>query len=290
MNRGEASLKILIVEDEKKLAEILKKGLEEHSFVVDLAFDGEEGLYMAETYTYDAIILDIMLPEVDGFTILNRLRTEKIDTPILVLTARGEIEDRVKGLNTGADDYIVKPFEFSELLARLKAIIRRGKGRASPVITVDDLTIDTNSRTVRRGDREIRLSAKEYSILEYLALNKGRIISRTELIDHVYDMNFDLNIIENAVRYNRKGGLVEVSAVKDDDRARITIKDTGMGIKEEDLGKIFNRFYRADISRNTEGTGLGLSIAKAAIEAHDGRIEVKSRINEGSSFFITLPL
>jgi DNA-binding response OmpR family regulator len=160
---------------------------------------------MAETFTYDAIILDIMLPEVDGFTILDRLRSKKIDTPILVLTARGEIEDRVKGLNTGADDYIVKPFEFSELLARLKAIIRRGKGKASPVITVDDLTIDTNSRTVKRSGRQIRLSAKEYSILEYLALNKGRIISRSELIDHVYDMNFNLdsNIIDVYINYLR---------------------------------------------------------------------------------------
>jgi heavy metal response regulator len=198
-------LKILIIEDEKRLAEILKKGLEEHSFIVELSFDGEEGLYMTETFTYDAIILDLMLPKMDGFTILNRLRTKKIDVPVLVLTARGEIEDRVKGLNTGADDYIVKPFEFSELLARLKAIIRRAKGRASPILKIDNLTIDTNSRTVKRGGKEIKLSAKEYSILEYLALNKGRIISRTELIDHIYDMNFDLdsNIIDVYINYLR---------------------------------------------------------------------------------------
>jgi DNA-binding response OmpR family regulator len=198
-------VKILIVEDEKNLAKILKKGLEEHSFTADLSFDGEEGLYMAETYIYDAVILDIMLPVIDGLTILDRLRKKKIDVPVLLLTARGEIEDRVKGLNTGADDYIVKPFDFSELLARLKAVIRRNKGKASPHITIDDLTIDLNSRTVKRGDMEIKLSAKEYNILEYLALNKGKIIRRTELIEHIYDMNFDLdsNIIDVYINYLR---------------------------------------------------------------------------------------
>ena len=198
-------MRVLIIEDEKNLAEILKKGLEENSFTVDLSFDGEEGFYMAETYTYDAVILDIMLPKMDGLTILTGLREKKIDVPVLMLTAKGEIEDRVKGLNTGADDYIAKPFEFSELLARLKAVIRRNKGKASPFITIDNLTIDTNSRTVKRGNKEIKLSAKEYNILEYLILNKGRIISRTELTEHIYDMDFDLdsNIIDVYINYLR---------------------------------------------------------------------------------------
>jgi DNA-binding response OmpR family regulator len=198
-------MKILIIEDEKNLVDILKKGLEENSFIVDSSFDGEEGLYMAETFTYDAIILDIMLPKVDGLTVLDKLRERKIDVPVLLLTARGEVEDRVKGLNIGADDYIVKPFEFSELIARLRAVIRRTKGKATPLIKIDDLIIDTNSGTVKRNDKEIKLSAKEYNILEYLALNKGRIISRTEIIEHIYAMDFDLdsNVIDVYINYLR---------------------------------------------------------------------------------------
>ncbi len=198
-------MRILIIEDEKSLAKILKKGLEENSFTVDLAFDGEEGLYMAETYPFDAVILDIMLPVMDGLTILDKLRAKNIDVPVLMLTAKGEVEDRVKGLNIGADDYIAKPFDFSELLARLKSVIRRNKGKASSLITINDLTIDMNSHVVKRGEEEIKLSAKEYKILEYLALNRGRIISRTELIEHVYDTDFDLdsNVIDVYINYLR---------------------------------------------------------------------------------------
>ena len=160
---------------------------------------------MAETYPYDAVLLDIMLPEVDGLTILNTLRAKKIDVPVLMITAKGEIEDRIKGLSIGADDYIAKPFDFSELLARLKAVIRRSKGKPSPIITIDNLVIDTNSRTVKRAGKEIRLSAKEYNLLEYLALNEGRVVSRTELIEHVYDAEFDLdsNIIDVYINYLR---------------------------------------------------------------------------------------
>lgn len=198
-------MRILIIEDEKDLAEILKKGLEEKGFTVELSLDGEEGLYMAETFPFDAILLDIMLPEIDGLTILKTLRAKGVDVPVLMITARGEVEDRIKGLDTGADDYISKPFEFSELLARLKAVIRRSKGKPSSIITIDDLVIDINSRTVKRAGREIRLSAREYNLLEYLALNEGRVISRTELIEHVYDAEFDLdsNIIDVYINYLR---------------------------------------------------------------------------------------
>ncbi len=198
-------MKILIIEDEKRLAETLKKGLEENSFAVDLSFDGEEGLYMAETSQYDALLLDIMLPKLDGFTVLNRLREKKNNVPVIMLTARSEIGSRVEGLNKGADDYIAKPFDFSELLARLNAVIRRNKGSASPVIEIDDLIIDINSRTVKRGGDRIDLSSREYVILEYLALNKDRVISRTELSEHVYDMDSDLdsNIINVYINYLR---------------------------------------------------------------------------------------
>jgi DNA-binding response OmpR family regulator len=186
-------MKILIIEDEKRLAAVLKKGLEENAFTVDMSHDGEEGLYMAETFPYDAILLDIMLPVMDGFTILSKLRAKGIGMPVLMLTARGEVEDRIKGLNTGADDYIAKPFDFSELLARLKSVIRRSKGKPQPLLVIGDLTIDTNSRSVRRVGREIRLSATEYNLLEYLALNCGRVISRSEIIEHIYDTEHDYN-------------------------------------------------------------------------------------------------
>ncbi len=198
-------MRILIIEDERHLAKILKKGLEENGFIVDMCHDGEDGLYMAETYPFDAILLDILLPRMDGLTILNKLRAKNIGVPVLMLTAKGELEDRVKGLNTGADDYIAKPFDFQELLARLNAVIRRSSNKASPVISIDDLTINMDLKTVTRSGKDIRLSTKEYSLLEYLVLNSGRVISRTELTEHMYDTDFDLdsNVIDVYINYLR---------------------------------------------------------------------------------------
>ncbi|MCI5220603.1 MAG: DNA-binding response regulator [Candidatus Electrothrix sp. LOE2] len=191
-------MKILIVEDEQRLAVLLKKGLEESSYAVDLCHDGEEGLYMAETFPYDAVLLDVMLPKMDGFTVLENLRKQGVDVPVLMLTARTEVESRVKGLNHGADDYIPKPFDFAELLARLTAVIRRNKGQPASTVEVADLRLDLNAKTASRAGREIFLSAKEYAVLEYLARNKGRVISRTEFSEHVYGGDFDLdsNIID----------------------------------------------------------------------------------------------
>ncbi len=198
-------MKILIIEDEKRLAQLLKKGLEENSFTVDLSHDGEEGLYMAETYPYDAILLDIMLPGIDGLEILKTLRNKEIDLPVLIITARGEVEERIKGLNIGADDYIAKPFDFSELLARLRSVIRRSKGKPSPLIVINDLSIDSNGRTVARAGQEISLSAREFALLEYLALNAGRVVSRTELVEHIYatDADWDSNVIDVYISYLR---------------------------------------------------------------------------------------
>jgi DNA-binding response OmpR family regulator len=198
-------MRILVIEDEKRLAAILKKGLEESGFVVDVALDGEDGLFMAETYPYDAVLLDILLPKVDGLTVLKTLRAKRIGVPVLMLTAKGELEDRVRGLNLGADDYLIKPFDFSELLARLNTVIRRSMGKASPVIVIDDLSLDMNAKTVTRSGKEINLSAKEYNLLEYLALNSGRVIGRTELTEHLYDTEFDLdsNVIDVYVNYLR---------------------------------------------------------------------------------------
>ncbi|MCI5224234.1 MAG: DNA-binding response regulator [Candidatus Electrothrix sp. AR4] len=199
-------MKILIVEDEKRLAALLKKGLEENAYAVDICFDGEEGLYMAETFPYDAVLLDVMLPKMDGFTVLDTLRKKEIEVPVLMLTARTEVENRINGLNRGADDYIPKPFDFAELLARLTAVIRRNKGQPASRVQVADLCLDLNAKTVTRGDGEIALSAKEYAMLEYLVLNRDRVISRTEFSEHVYDINFDLdsNIIDVYINKLRK--------------------------------------------------------------------------------------
>lgn len=199
-------MKILIVEDEQRLAVLLQKGLEESSYAVDLCHDGEEGLYMAETFPYDAVLLDVMLPKMDGFTVLENLRKQGVEVPVLMLTARTEVESRVKGLNHGADDYIPKPFDFAELLARLTAVIRRNKGQPASTVQVADLRLDLNAKTAFRAEREILLSAKEYAVLEYLVLHTGRVISRTEFSEHVYDGDFDLdsNIIDVFINKLRK--------------------------------------------------------------------------------------
>lgn len=198
-------MKILVIEDEKKLARLVKKGLEENDFIVDLSFDGEEGLHFAENYAYDAVLLDIMLPGIDGLAILKALRKRNNDVPVLLVTARGEVGDKIEGLNTGADDYIAKPFELAELVARLRAAIRRNKGKPSPVIALRDLSIDTNAKKAVRSGKPIALSAREYALLEYLALNAGKVISRTELIEHLYatDFEWDSNVIDVYINYLR---------------------------------------------------------------------------------------
>lgn len=198
-------MKVLIVEDEKKLANILKKGLVESDFIVEVAFDGEEGLYMASEFEYDAIILDLSLPKMDGLGILNKIREKGKITPVLILTARSEVSDKIKGLNTGADDYVTKPFDFYELLARLNSLIRRSNNQPTPVIKIEDLVINLDSKTVFRAGNEIVLSTGEYNLLEYLALNKGKVISRTILTEHLYSMDFDLNsnVIDVYINYLR---------------------------------------------------------------------------------------
>ena len=199
-------MRILIVEDDEILANTLKEGLTEEGYAVDVAYSGDDGLYMAETMPYDVIILDIMLPEMDGFTILEKLRAKEIDTPVLILTARDSIDDKVKGLDRGADDYITKPFEFSELLARIRALLRRATGKRSPVIKIRDITIDTASHEVYKGDKKISLSSKEYAILLYLATNRGKVITRDELMEHIYDWekSIESNVIDVYINFLRK--------------------------------------------------------------------------------------
>jgi len=199
-------VKILVVEDDKRLAALIKRGLEEHAFVVDICHDGEEGLYLAETSPCDAIVLDVMMPKMDGFAMLRKLREQGSEVPVIMLTARSEVDSRVKGLNSGADDYLAKPFDFGELIARLTAVIRRSKGKSASQLCIADLSLDLNAKSVARDGVDIPLSAKEYAILEYLALNQNRVVSRTELSEHVYDMNFDLdsNIIDVYINRLRK--------------------------------------------------------------------------------------
>ncbi len=191
-------MRILIVEDEKALADVLRKGLCEEGYAVDVAVTGEEGLYLAENEPSDLILLDLMLPGVDGMTILRKVRAAGIATPILLLTARDGVTDKVAGLDSGADDYLTKPFSFEELLARIRALLRRPSQAASALITIDDLTIDTASREVQRAGKNVALSAREYALLEYLALHQNEVLSRTALTEHLYDQDFalDSNVID----------------------------------------------------------------------------------------------
>jgi len=179
-------MRVLIVEDEPDLLGSLLKALREDEYAADGAADGEEGLYKAESNDYDAIVLDVMLPGIDGWELLHRLRKTK-KTPVLMLTARDAIRDRVRGLDTGADDYLVKPFDVEELLARLRALIRRSVNHANSRLEIGEVVIDTAARTVSRSGQEIVLTAREYALVEYLALHRGKLVTRTMLYEHLFD-------------------------------------------------------------------------------------------------------
>ncbi len=200
-------MRILIVEDEKKVAQFLQKGFQAESFTVDVAADGHTGLRLAQTESYDAIILDVMLPGKNGFEILTALRASRIATPVLMLSAKSDIEDRVEGLNLGADDYLPKPFAFSEVLARIRAIVRRKSADVmASFLTIADLRMDLLSRRVERGGKDIPLTNKEFELLEYLLRNKGRVLSRVILMEHIWDINFDseTNIVDVVINRLRR--------------------------------------------------------------------------------------
>ena len=194
-------MRILLVEDEPKTAAYIKKGLVEHAFVVDVATNGIEGQHLATTGQYDLIVLDVMLPGADGWSVIQQIR-QRSHVPVFFLSARDEVADRVKGLHLGADDYLVKPFAFSELLARIQSILRRGAAKTDPVIRVADLEVDLQRRRVTRGGQRIDLTAKEYTLLDYFARHVGQVVSRTLIAEHVWDMNFDsdTNVVDVAVR------------------------------------------------------------------------------------------
>jgi len=198
-------MRILFVEDDKSIAHFVKKGLKENYFTVDMAYDGEEGLYLALHEPYDLLILDIMLPKTDGIEILKSIRKQSIDTPVIFLTAKDAESDIVEGLNLGADDYMVKPFSIHELLARLRAILRRTQGETISELKVADLTMDLKSRKVFRGRKRIDLTPKEYALLEYLIRNEGQILTRTMISETIWDYHFDslTNVIDVHVYHLR---------------------------------------------------------------------------------------
>lgn len=191
-------MRILVVEDEEKIANAIKAGLEQESFAVDVALTGSSGRAKALTGKYDLVVLDRMLPDIDdGLTICRELRSNKVDTPVLVLTAKDRLDDRVTGLDTGADDYLVKPFAFEELLARVRALLRRPKETIGPVLACSDLTLDTTKKEVVRAGKNVPLTAKEYALLEYLLRNQSRIVTKQQIIQHVWD--FASDVTENTV-------------------------------------------------------------------------------------------
>jgi len=225
-------MKILLIEDEKKVAAFIKKGLEEEFFTVDVAYDGKEGFNLACVETYDIIISDIMLPILDGIQLTKSLRERNIATPLLMLTVRDAVKDKVAGLDAGADDYLTKPFAFEELLARVRALARRNEGNLSSVLSVADLKLDQKTHKVSRADKEIFLTQKEYAILELLLLNKNSIVSRTRLIEHVYDYHFDTgsNVIE--VFINKLRAKIETETTP---QLIFTIRGSGYMIKNPDV-------------------------------------------------------
>ncbi len=190
-------MRVLVVEDEHKIANSIKKGLEQEGWAVDVAYDGQEGFDLAISENYEVIVLDLMLPKMDGMEVCKKLREKGVHIPVLMLTAKGRVEDRVEGLNAGADDYLPKPFAFTELLARIRALSRRPKNGVKTVLEVEDLSLDTINYETKRKGKKIKLSKKEFSLLEYMMRNKGRVLSKDNIINSVWD--YEANILPNTV-------------------------------------------------------------------------------------------
>ena len=228
-------MRLLVIEDEPSLLKIIDKRLKEEGYSVDTAKNGREGENFIYSADYDCIILDIMIPFIDGLTLLRKIRAKKVTTPVLLLTAKDSIDDRVVGLDTGADDYLVKPFSFDELLARVRALLRRQKEKRDLILSVGDLQLDTLTREVKRGEKSIELTAKEYSMLEYFLRNKNRVLTRSQIAEHVWDYDFDYNsnIVEVYIRYLRR-------KIDEDFKNKLlhTIRGGGYMIKDKSAKKI----------------------------------------------------
>ena len=222
-------MRLLVAEDEKDMNRLITRALEKEGYGVDSCFDGEEAMDYLESAEYDGVILDIMMPKMDGHQVLKKLRARGSDLPILFLTARDSIADRVAGLDLGADDYLIKPFDFDELLARVRAMMRKRSGHKTSVITIGDLKIDTGSHEVTRGDRTIELSSREYSILEYMAMHPGQVLSREQIETHVWNFDYSggSNVVDVYISYLRKkiDGKENVKLIR-------TVWGTGWMIKE----------------------------------------------------------
>ena len=199
-------MRILLIDDEKRLSEVIKKGLSEEGFAVDQAFDVEEGLYLAELESYDLVILDVMLPKMDGVTVCKELRKKQINTPILMLTSKNQLIDKVTGLDAGADDYLTKPFEFMELKSRIQALLRRSHKQTESSIRIDTLEVDPLQHIAKRDGKELNLTPKEFAILELLARHKNEAVTRTQIIEHTWDYNFDSmsNVVDVFIATLRK--------------------------------------------------------------------------------------
>lgn len=198
-------MRVLLAEDDRKVARHIRQGLIEGGYAVDVAADGDEALWLAENHGFDALVLDVMMPGKDGFTVVRNLRRKNISTPAIFLTARSEVEDRVRGLDAGGDDYLVKPFSMTELLARLRALLRRQRPEASNTLRVEDLEIDLVSHTVKRGDKVIELTNREFALLEFLMMSSPKPVSKTAIVEHVWDQHFDseTNVVNVYVNYLR---------------------------------------------------------------------------------------
>jgi two-component system, OmpR family, response regulator len=199
-------MRVLVVEDDPRMAELLRRGLQEEGYAVDLASNGEEGVWLGTENEYDAVVLDVMLPDGDGFEVCRRLRQAGRWAPVVMLTARDAVQDRVVGLDAGADDYLTKPFSFQELFARVRALVRRGVGERPAVLEVGDLALDPATRRVHRGNEELSLTAKEAALLEYLLRHPGEVLTRAQIIEHVWDFAYDggSNVVDVYVRYLRE--------------------------------------------------------------------------------------
>jgi len=221
-------MRVLVVEDERKMASVLRRGLQEQGYAVDVAHDGEEALALAEADAYDLVILDVMLPEIDGLTVCRRLRARHRNMPVLMLTARDTVDDRVAGLDSGADDYLVKPFAFRELLARVRALLRRDDLSKDPVLRAADVEVNTVTHEVHRAGRPVELTSKEYAVLEYFVRNPNHVLSRTQIAEHVWDYDFVAmsNVVDVYMRYLRR-------KLGDEEEPRLlrTIRGTGYQLR-----------------------------------------------------------
>ena len=223
-------MRILVVEDEPKVASFIRRAFEEESYAVDVCGDGTKGLDWAQSVNYDLVVLDLMLPGLPGLQVLKQLRAAGVKTPVLILTARSEVDQRVKGLDAGADDYLTKPFAIEELLARGRALLRRASGTPTGILQVDDLTLNPVTREVTRGDQRVELTSKEYALLEYLMRNAGRVLTRPMITEHVWDLDFDTftNVIDVYISYLRN------KIDRDRDRSLIqTVRGSGYTMRSD---------------------------------------------------------